>query len=62
MWWIVLGAWVLLSPLLGLLIGTVIRLAAAASSAAAVELSSRAPCPPEGRPSPEPELVTTAQL
>src|SRR3954465_4301164 len=60
MWWILLTAWVLLSPLLGLLIGTAIRLAAAASPAVVVESSSEDPCPLESLSRPESELVATA--
>lgn len=61
MWWILLTAWVLLSPLFALLIGTAIRLAAAASPAVAVESPSEGPCPAESLSRPESELVATAQ-
>ena len=61
MWWILLTAWVLLSPLFGLLIGAAIRLAAAASPAVVVESSSEGPCPAESLSRPESELVATAQ-
>jgi hypothetical protein len=61
MWWITLVAWVVLSPLVALLIGTAIRLAAAASSPAGVELADEAPCPPERESHPERALAGAAQ-